>query len=736
MEIIQSVTQPQVLLSPMQGMAGQATAAGTQTAPVDPSLFAVLLQGILLPAAATAGCEIKDTENQAAVEQGAHPAKAKGDLASSAMADKTATGTDAEPSVQTGALMALMLAAAGQADRFQTRPNPERAVLSPGAVPVSAGQAAGEASPTVLPQPMAVAGQAQGVALPTLPEANPPKGVPVTSVPIGNAVQVAIAGRSPHTEVNSDPASSGGVMNRLAAGPTGAAEQPATQTAQAGHVALPSWNSAAFSAAFGASTNLVPAAVVAAENPADAAGPGNIPLQSPAVRASQIRTTADQPMFPGQLFPVAGGASPTVLPQPMAVAGQAQGVALPTLPEANPPKGAPATSVPIGNAIQLVIAGRSAHTEVNSDPASSREAVSILPAVPTFLTNPDRQQPGAENSATASAYSETISSGETISRLPAGPTGAAAQPATQTAQVGLVALPSWSSAAFSAAVGASTNLVPAVVAVAENRADATGTGEIPPQSAAVRASRVRTMADQPMFPGQLFPVTGESRPPVPQTADAVAGTPAGAAVEAVFASLFSKGESREKGENSESGAQKDGREEGLPGTGILALRSVDLPDSARVARLPNGDEARNALQESVLSQVREGVVRHDGKGNGQMTVRLNPQELGELRINVRVEAQQVKVEVISDNRTVREALVGNLDALKETLAKQNLSMEGFTVSTGSGNGFNQPFREQRGDRHDTSRIRSGRETGPTDLPLDKTGLIWGGTESSLVDLRL
>ncbi len=127
----------------------------------------------------------------------------------------------------------------------------------------------------------------------------------------------------------------------------------------------------------------------------------------------------------------------------------------------------------------------------------------------------------------------------------------------------------------------------------------------------------------------------------------------------------------------------------LPATPELSGQTVAQP--------PTGMD-KAALHDSVMAQVKEALVTHDSKGNGQVTIRLNPAELGELRINIRLEDQQLKVEVVSENRQVREALMGNLDSLKETLLKQHLNMERFTVATGSGSSF-QGFQQTHQERH-------------------------------------
>jgi flagellar hook-length control protein FliK len=117
---------------------------------------------------------------------------------------------------------------------------------------------------------------------------------------------------------------------------------------------------------------------------------------------------------------------------------------------------------------------------------------------------------------------------------------------------------------------------------------------------------------------------------------------------------------------------------------------------------------QSALHESVLSQVKDAVVSHDGKGNGEMSIRLNPGELGELKIQVRMEDNRVRVEVQADNKMVKDLLLSNLDSLKDALSGKNFTMDGFDVSTGTGGGFNSPLPEQREAAQQQAMARSSR----------------------------
>ena len=66
--------------------------------------------------------------------------------------------------------------------------------------------------------------------------------------------------------------------------------------------------------------------------------------------------------------------------------------------------------------------------------------------------------------------------------------------------------------------------------------------------------------------------------------------------------------------------------------------------------------------------------------DGSITLKLHPEELGELKINMRMEDQHLKVEITTQNQSVKDALMQNLDILKETLSRQNISMERFDVT--------------------------------------------------------
>lgn len=92
---------------------------------------------------------------------------------------------------------------------------------------------------------------------------------------------------------------------------------------------------------------------------------------------------------------------------------------------------------------------------------------------------------------------------------------------------------------------------------------------------------------------------------------------------------------------------------------------------------------RSELSEQIMQQVKDRLVNHEVKtGSDQIVLKLSPENLGELRVNMSMDGQRLKVEIVAENRMVRDALLQNTDSLKESLARQNISMESFDVTTG------------------------------------------------------
>lgn len=143
-------------------------------------------------------------------------------------------------------------------------------------------------------------------------------------------------------------------------------------------------------------------------------------------------------------------------------------------------------------------------------------------------------------------------------------------------------------------------------------------------------------------------------------------------------------------------------------------------------------------REQIALQVREKIAEHRiTQDNGQVTIRLNPADLGELKISVKMENQRLHVEIVAENRTVKDALMDNIGSLKEALAKQNMEMKQFDVSTGSRQFFNQGFREGRQQEHAAFAQRQNAWlTGGSNETDQVSKTSWQPRDNALLDMMM
>jgi flagellar hook-length control protein FliK len=153
--------------------------------------------------------------------------------------------------------------------------------------------------------------------------------------------------------------------------------------------------------------------------------------------------------------------------------------------------------------------------------------------------------------------------------------------------------------------------------------------------------------------------------------------------------------------NSEGSLNRDGNQSGsnqwAERQGTSALQNETHKTVRQAADSAAGtatDAARLFNAEQVVTQTKERLAQHEIKpGNQQITLTLSPDSLGELKMNLNLQGQKLSVEIVTENRMVRDAIVQHTDALKESLARQNITMESFDVTTGgkgsAGHGQNQ-----------------------------------------------
>lgn len=192
----------------------------------------------------------------------------------------------------------------------------------------------------------------------------------------------------------------------------------------------------------------------------------------------------------------------------------------------------------------------------------------------------------------------------------------------------------------------------------------------------------------------------------------------------------STGESSLDSDASTGGDANQGRSDASSDNQTLAqnvsgqLKTEHQRVSAPSARAVTTEPARQEVPEQVLQQVKERLVHQDLKpGSQQITLTLSPDSLGELKMNLNLQGQKLSVEIITENRTVRDVIVQHTDALKESLARQNITMESFDVTTsgkGSGNqGQNQNAWRELAKQQQQQQLWTsprGYQTAQADLP--------------------
>jgi flagellar hook-length control protein FliK len=199
---------------------------------------------------------------------------------------------------------------------------------------------------------------------------------------------------------------------------------------------------------------------------------------------------------------------------------------------------------------------------------------------------------------------------------------------------------------------------------------------------------------------------------------------------------FSSQNNSNMGQHSETAGGNPGFAQATVSSG--SFDSVSKGRMEPLSEVPREHEV-SALHENILSQVREKLVTQDSSGNvSKITLKLNPHELGELQINVRMENQKMTVDITAQNPVVKDALLQHIDHLKDTLLRQNISMERFNVSTGDGGGqaFNQSFREGRQSAYQTPDSFSYPMSGYFQEDSQVRQVAFGDSkENSLVDMR-
>ncbi|MBM3967488.1 MAG: flagellar hook-length control protein FliK, partial [Planctomycetes bacterium] len=124
------------------------------------------------------------------------------------------------------------------------------------------------------------------------------------------------------------------------------------------------------------------------------------------------------------------------------------------------------------------------------------------------------------------------------------------------------------------------------------------------------------------------------------------------------------------------------------GTSLAGIASTNTSSSSTSGS--RAESARGSIptslsryQETKLVQRVLRGIEQLSNGGGQVRLRLHPQELGTLQMTLRIEGSQMSAKLEVENSTAKEALLQNLQGLKDRLADQGMQVERFEVTVSS-----------------------------------------------------
>jgi flagellar hook-length control protein FliK len=119
--------------------------------------------------------------------------------------------------------------------------------------------------------------------------------------------------------------------------------------------------------------------------------------------------------------------------------------------------------------------------------------------------------------------------------------------------------------------------------------------------------------------------------------------------------------------------------------GISSTNTTSSSTSGSRAESTRGSvpTSLSRYQETKLVQRVLRGIEQLSNGGGQVRLRLHPQELGTLQMTLRIEGSQMSAKLEVENSTAKEALLQNLQGLKDRLADQGMQVERFEVTVSS-----------------------------------------------------
>lgn len=144
-----------------------------------------------------------------------------------------------------------------------------------------------------------------------------------------------------------------------------------------------------------------------------------------------------------------------------------------------------------------------------------------------------------------------------------------------------------------------------------------------------------------------------------------------------------------------------------PQDSFQTAQAVESTDSSQFRHLTPGGAASELIGRQVLEKVHVQLA----EGKRELSLRLWPEELGEVRLSLRMSDNHgIQANMVVENDAVRQAMLDSMPQLRDALARHGLDLEKMTVSVGTGGsamaGSGSEADRKRGDEN-----RDGRKGG-------------------------
>ncbi|MBI5559365.1 MAG: flagellar hook-length control protein FliK [Deltaproteobacteria bacterium] len=154
--------------------------------------------------------------------------------------------------------------------------------------------------------------------------------------------------------------------------------------------------------------------------------------------------------------------------------------------------------------------------------------------------------------------------------------------------------------------------------------------------------------------------------------------------------------------------------------------------TAQAAREAGARTPSRQLQQQVLQQLSDGVVRGLKNQEHHLVLRLYPQDLGEVKVSLTVRDDHVSVSFNMENSKVKEMLESNMEEFKDSMNQKGFNLGECSVSVGQGNDGSERWQRFELARNAVNAARDTTVKIPDDaLYLQAASLRADGRESGI-----